>query len=189
MKSNREFLDGIYEKAEKIKSDSTFDNNLISYEHAIKQNLKKHASFKYVKYAGMAAGLLLLISSALSVNKYFDKNKQNANQPLPRNLDMLSYTDQLINQATDIVEVKAYQDNNKITFRIIKSYKSSGNELNNYLNNDVIDISVDKSAIVFINTDSKNAPLLDVFVWEPDINSFVNPNGDLITDEILNNLN
>lgn len=192
MKSDREFLDGIYAKAEKVKSISTIDNNLRFNEYTKMQPQKQHvSSTKYVKYASMAACFLLLISSALYINNYIEKNKQIANQPVPSNIRMMGYTDHLIAKATDIIAIKTNHESNGIALSIIKIYKSSGIEPKslNYLNNDVIGLSDDQSAIVFIDADSKAAPVMDIFVWEPDSNSFVNPYGEIITEEILNNSN
>jgi hypothetical protein len=185
-------LDGIYEKAEKVVSISPIDNNLRLNECNNKQTQKQQvSSSKYVKYAGMAAGFLLLISSALYINNYIEKNNQIDSQPIPSNMRMIGYTDHLIEKATDIIAVKASQENNDIALKIIKSYKSSGidPETINYLSNDVVGLSLDQSAIVFIDAGSKDTPVMDIFVWEPDSNSFVNPYGEIITEEILNNSN
>ncbi len=192
MKSDREFLDGIYAKVEEIESFSTLDNNLKLNGHYNKQTQKQHlSSTKYVKYAGMAAGFLLLISSALYINNYIEKNDQIDTQPIPRSFRMLGYTDGLMEQATDIVAIKASTKNNVIALSITKSYKASGNESKalNYLDNDVIGLTADQSAIVFIDADSKEAPVMDIFVWEPDSKSFINPYGEILTEEILNNSN
>jgi len=193
MKSDREFLEGIYAKAEKLPSSiSSLDYDLKLKDNYIKSAQKQHtSSTKYVKYAGMVAGFLLLLSSTLFIKNYIEINNQLDNQPDPSNFRMIHYTDQLMEQATDIVEIKAKYENHVITLGIVKGYKGSGNEskISNYLNNDVIALAADQSAIVFIDANSKVSPVMDIFVWEPDSNSFVNPYGEIITEEILNKSN
>lgn len=189
MKSDREFLDGVYAKAEKIKSYSALDGNLISKEISDKLTNKHANSYKYVKYAATAASVILLISSALFINAYSERNKQIPDKPVPRNIKIPDYTDQLMNQATDIVAVKSIQENNMIVLNIIKSYKSSANDLHNYFDNDLIKLDADQTAILFINADSIDTPLIDIFIWEPADNYFVNPDGVTITEETLNKFN
>ena len=192
MKSDREFLDGIYAKAEKLQSPiSTLDHDLKHKENYNKPTQNQHNySSKHVKYAGLVASFLILLSSALYINNYININKQIDNQPVPSNFRMIHYTDQLMGQATDIVEIRAKYENDIITIDIVKRYKDSGNEsISNYLNNDVIGLTADQSAIVFIDVDSKDIPVMDVFIWEADSNSFINPYGEIITNEILDKTN
>ncbi len=193
MKSDREFLDGIYAKAEKLQSPiSTLDHDLKHKENYNEPTQNQHTySSKYVKYTGLVASFLLLLSSALYINNYIDINKQIDNQPVPSNFRMIQYTDQLMEQATDIVEIRAKYENDVITIDIVKIYKDSGNEskLSNYLNSDVIGLTADQSAIAFIDVDSKDIPVMDIFVWETDSNSFINPYGEIITNEILGKSN
>ena len=190
MKSDREFLTCVYAKAEKLTSVSTPDYDLDIKEYFNKQSQKKHGfSAQYVRYAGMVAGFLLLISSALLIN-HLGRNNQISNKPIPSNLRMMGYTNQIMEQATDIIEVKANHEKNDLTLSIIKSYKDSGYDsqaLNN-LNNDVIGLSPDQSAIVFINATSKDASVIDIFVWEADSNSYINAKGEMITEETLNKI-
>ena len=193
MKSDREFLDGIYAKAEELQSPiSTLDHDLKHKGNYNKPTQNQHTySSKHVKYAGLVASFLLLLSSALYINNYIDINKQIDNQPVPSNFRMIQYTDQLMEQATDIVEIRAKYENDVITIDIVKSYKDSGNEskLSNYLNSDVIGLTADHSAIVFIDVNSKDIPIMDIFVLEADSNSFINPYGEIITNEILGKSN
>jgi len=189
MKSDREFLDGIYAKSEKLESPiSTLDHDLKHKENYNKPTQNQHTySNKHVRYAGLVASFLLFLSSSLYINNYIEINKKIDNQPVPSNFRMIHHTDQLMEQATDIVEVRAKYENDVITIDIVKSYKDSGNEsgLSSYLNSDVIGLTADQSAIVFIDVDSKDIPVIDIFVWEADSNSFINRYGEIITNEIL----
>ena len=192
MKSDREFLDGIYAKAKKLQSPiSTLDHDLKHKENYNKSTQNQHNySSKHVKYAGLVASFLILLSSALYINNYININKQIDNQPVPSNFRMIHYTDQLMEQATDIVEIRAKYENDIITIDIVKRYKDSGNEsISNYLNSDVIGLTADQSAIVFIDVNSKDIPIMDIFVLEADSNSFINPYGEIITNEILGKSN
>ncbi len=193
MKSDREFLDGIYAKAEKIKAPTSMLNHDLKHkENYNKPAQNRHTSFtKHVKYVVMVASFLLLVSSALYINNYIEFNKQIDIQPVPARFRTIHATDQLMEQATDIVQIGAKYENGAITINIVKSYKDSGNEskLSNHLNNDVIGLTADQSAIVFIDINSKDMPVMDIFIWKADRNSFINPNGETITDEILDKLN
>lgn len=190
MKSDREFLTCVYAKAEKLMSVPTPDYDLDIKEYFNNQTQKKHAlSSQYVRYAGMAAGFLLLISSALLIN-HLGRSNQISNKPIPSNFRMMGYTNQIIEQATDIIAVKANHEENDITLSIIKYYKDSGydSQALNSLDNDVIGLSPGQSAIVFIDATSKDASVVDIFVWEADSNSYINAKGEMITEETLNNI-
>ena len=187
MKSDREFLDGIYAKAEELKFRSDMDNDfeLKGRDHTSVQ--KPHASsVKYVKYASMAAGIMLLLSSAFYIDNLVDKNKLEET-PIPRNFKIISYTDQLIEDATDIIAINANYNKDGVALNIIKSYKKSTKKslLQNHLNNTEISLTEGQTAIVFINADSKEAPILDIFLLDADNNRFINPNGESITEELL----
>lgn len=193
MKSDREFLDGIYAKAEKSSSMSPLDSDYLIKETHNKPTPKKHTTYtKYVKYGGMVAGFILLLSSTLYLNNYTEKNEQNDDQPVPSKFRMIPYSDLIIEEATDIVEIRAKYKDDVITLDIAHNYKESANgpSISNYLNNDVIGLTADQSALVFINADSKNTPIMDIFIWVPDSNHFTNLYGEVITvDKLTNQLN
>src|SRR5690606_32939344 len=129
--------------------------------------------------------------SSLYLNKFMDKNNQIDTRPNPHNMRIINYRDQLMEQATDIVHIQVNYEDNKRVLSVIKIYKDSGNELmiSNYLNNDVIGLTAGQSAIVFIDWNSENTPIMDVFIREADSNSFINPYGEIITEEILEKSN
>lgn len=193
MKSDREFLDGIYSKAEKLPSSiSSLDHDLLLKKNRYNESvLKKQASYtKYVKYGGMVAAFLLLLSSTLYFNNDREINNQIDNHPVPSKFRMIHYPEQLVEEATDIVELRAKHENDVTTLDFVKSYKDSGNgtRILNLLNNDVIALTADQSAVIFIDVDSKDSPIMDIFIWAPDRNCFINPYGEVITEENLNNL-
>ena len=191
MKSDRDFLDGVYAKVEKLTASSVYGNDIKRKEHYHMPTNKQHVSTtRYLKYSGMAAGFLLLISSAIYLGNYKEKNNQIGNTPAPINIRTLNHTDQLLGQATDIVAVEASVKNDVVILNITESYKSSKNELliPKYLDNKVIGLTDGQLAIVFINTDYKDAPVMDMFLWDSGNNSFINPYGETINEEILNNL-
>lgn len=191
MKSDREFLDGVFAKAEELASNSDLEHEPKLEQNYIKSVQKRHTSpIKYTKYAGMAAGFLLLIASGLFLNNLKDKNNQTDSTPIPRNLRMFSYTDQLLEQATDIVAINANGNKDAVALNIIKNYRSSNDEqwILNHLDNTVIGLTAGQSAIVFINEDSKSTPVMDIFILDTDNGSFINHHGEIITEELFNNL-
>ena len=59
MKSDREFLNGIYVKVEQVTYDSVLDFDLIHKKH--NPTMKRRGTTRYIKYAGLAASFLLVI--------------------------------------------------------------------------------------------------------------------------------
>lgn len=193
MKSDREFLDGIYVKAEKLtSSNSVSDYDMELYENNNQRNKKfQSRTANYIKAAGVLVASLLVISSTINIYKPMNVNHLVDNRNMTRNTRMIEYQDQLIERATDIIEVKAKSESNLITLEIIGSYKDSKSEskISSFLNNDVVGLTLDQSAILFIDADSKDGMILDIFTWDSDENCFINSYGEIITQEILDDLN
>lgn len=193
MKSDREFLDGIYVKAEKLKtSNSVSDYDMDLYENNDQRNKKfQSRTTNYMKTAGVLVASMLVVSSTINIYKPMNVNHLVDNRNLTRNTRMIEYQDQLIERATDIIEVKANSESNLITLEIIGSYKDSKSEsqISSFLNNDVVGLTLEQSAVIFIDADLKEGMILDIFAWDSDKNCFINSYGEIITQEILDNLN
>lgn len=186
MMSDSEFLSGVYEKAEKITSDSMLDLNLNHKE----QYQPIRTTARYVKYTGMAAGFLLLISSAIYLNNVTEKGNQVRNTPVPRDIKMVNYSEQLIEQASDIIAVEANVIGGEVKLNITEEFKNSGNDLKNInvLDPNIIDLEEGQLAIVFIRSDSMNTQVIDVFLWDEDKSIYENQYEETITSEALYNL-
>lgn len=193
MKSDREFLDGIYVKAEKLtSSNSVSDYDMELYENNNQQNKKfRPRTTNYIKAAGVLVASLLVISSSINIYKPMNVNHLVDNRNMTRNTRMIDYYDQLIERATDIIEVKAKSESNLITLEIIGRYKDSKSEskISGFLNNDVVGLTIEQSAILFIDADSKDGMILDFFTWDSEKDCFINSYGEIITQEILDDLN
>ncbi|SCP99488.1 hypothetical protein [Anaerobium acetethylicum] len=175
MKSDREFLDGIYEKVEKAESDQP-------------PKIRKRA--RYVKYAGMAAGFLVLAFSAMFLNRFTKSDDQNAATPAAYEVRMVDFSEQLIAQASDIVEVEARDDNGGMVVDITRSFKSSGNDLKGLPVADLeaAGLSAGQSAVVFVDADAGGTSVMDVFIGDADHLSYTNQYGETIELERLTGL-
>lgn len=186
MKSDREFLDGIYAKAEELTL-SKFDNL-----PSKKSKFFHSTPARYIKYAGIAAVFILLLSSAMFIPDLIKENNQVDITPIPRNVRYLPpYTEQIMEQASDIVEIKAYDSNDEMTLVITRYYKKSeiGSLDLSYLDSSKIGLAAGETAIVFLNVESKEAPVMDIFTLDSESNCFINPYGESITEELLDRLN
>lgn len=191
MKSDREFLDGVYAKAEELTTSSVLDLELKYKE--IYQPMNNKKTTRYVKYTGMAAGFLLLVSSAVYLNNFAQKSNQIGNTPVPRDIRMVNYFEQLIEQASDIIAVEASDIDGEVVLIITEDFKNSGNDIQriNIVDNNVIGLMEGQSAIVFINADTKDASVMDVFLRDKDNKDssiYENQYGETITLEALYNL-
>lgn len=188
MKSDREFLDGIYKKSEDIKKDKSFE--LVD---GIKIN-------PYRKYMALAATLLLLITSILYIesglnlsmgDKKVEENIPNTikqvQAPAPRTLMMISYTENLLVEASDIVGILGFEDEDKIEIEIIESYKGSFDRLEiiEYIREINISLEKDEHAIVFIQNHLENIEIMDVFLYSNETKNYVNEYGEMISPEQL----
>lgn len=189
MKSDREFLDGIYAKAEKLSSSNSVLYDRIEFDEM--DNRRNRNSYTrstgHLKFAGVFVALLVVLTSTINTNAPTNTKPSVDPRNVPRTANMMEYSDQLSEEATDIIEVKAKPQNDRITLGIVDSYKGtkSDSDLSNLLNNEVLSLTVNQSAIVFIDADSQDMKIMDIFVWNSDKNCFMNPYGETITREIL----
>ncbi len=195
MKSDNEFLNGIYKKAEELKAEleaevkiSEDEVGVNSFEASFNQKRKQKYFTRYPKYAGMAAGFILLISSTI----YFVKLQENNNAidiPNPHGVKIINYTGQTLEQATDIVKINVKDNNGVLQQDIVKVYKDSGNEtlIIAFFNDNNIGLIAGDSAIAFLQADSNGAILMETFI-KTEANTYVSPFGEVVTEEELDEL-
>ncbi len=181
MKSDNEFLSGVYKKAEELKAEE------LKAEASYNQQRKQKYSTRYTKYLGMAAGFILLMSSTI----YFvllQENKEPINSPAPYGVKTINLG-RILEQATDIVEIEVKDNNGELQHDIVKVYRNSGNEtlITAFFNGNNIGLIAGDSAIAFLQVDSNGAVLMETFIKTED-NTFVSPFGEVLTKEELNEL-
>lgn len=176
MKSDNEFLNGVYKKAEELKAEASYN-----------QQRKQKYSTRYTKYLGMAAGFILLMSSTI----YFvllQENKEPINSPAPYGVKTIN-SGQILELATDIVEIDVKDNNGVLQQDIVKIYKESGNEtiITAFFNDNNIDLIAGDSAIAFLQVDSNGAVLMETFI-KTEANTYVSSFGEVVTEEELDEL-
>lgn len=188
MKSDREFLDGIYVKAEKLTADAALIVDI--QQKKDDSAMKQRGSTRYVKYAGLAASFLIFISSAIFLNNYIGRNNEIVDTPTPSSIRIVNYHEQLIEQASDIIAVETGSFDDKAALSITEGFKTSGNEgqLLNALDSTMIGLKEGESAIVFMKFDSGNFKVLDAFIWDKENGAYSNQYGESIDLESLKNL-
>lgn len=215
MKSDYEFLNGVYKKAEELKAELEAEKhipeeaNQITEEKQIREKQisakanydfnalessfsKKKKSHKgitrYAKYTGMAAGFILLLSSTIYFVKLQGDNGS-IDIPNPHGVKIINFSDQILEQATDIVEINVKDHNGVLQQEVTKVYKDSGNEvlITEFFQSNKIGLLAGDIAVAFLKVDTNVAVLMEIFIKAED-NTYVNPFGDVLTEEKLNEL-
>lgn len=188
MKSDREFLNGIYVKVEQVTYDSVLDFNLIHKKH--NPTMKRRRTTRYIKYAGLAASFLLLVSSAVFFSNYKETNNQISDTPAPANIRMVNYSEQLIDQSTDIRAVEACSVDGIVEVKITEDFKNSVDDLQilKIVDSNTIGLKEGQSAIIFLKSDSANTEILDIFLWNKDNGIYTNQYGETIEIDTLYNI-
>lgn len=188
MKSDREFLNGIYVKAEQLTYESVLDSDLKHMKH--NPSMKRRGTARYLKYAGLAASFLLVVSSAVLLNDYKETNNQISDTPAPANIRMVNYSEQLIDQSTDIRAVEAFGVDGKVGVKITEDFKNSvdDSQILKTIDSNKIGLKEGQSAIIFLKLDSANTEFLDIFLRNKDNGIYTNQYGETIELETLYNI-
>lgn len=191
MKSDREFLDGIYEKAEMMDAAKTVTNENIS----LLKVKGKRKGFYFPRHAVRFAGSIAVLALILSVSGILpqvvpQKDSGNVPRVASRNID-LTENHPLFQQATEILEVKAVKEKKGILLRMVKSYKETGIEplLASFLEKNELGIQEGQKAILFLEVKDGQVQVLDVFYWEEEMESFINVFRENLTRELLEKIN
>lgn len=187
MKSDREFLDGMYKKAEKVDIAKTVSNEDISLLKNIGKRKISYVPRRAVQFAGSFAVLVLIFSVSGMIS-------QTGNQKDPRIVPRvvsgvmdLTEDHPLIQQATEILEVEAEKKEKSIPLTVVGTYKKSGNEplLASFLEKNELGIQEGQKAILFLKVKDGQVQVLDVFYWEEEIGSFINVFRETLTRDQL----
>ncbi|HBZ35764.1 MAG TPA: hypothetical protein DEO33_05030 [Rikenellaceae bacterium] len=152
MKSDREFLDGIYKKAEKVDIAKTVSNEDISLLKNMGKRKISYVPRRAVQFAGSFAVLVLIFSVSGMI-------PQTGNQKDPRIVPRvasgvmdLTEDHPLIQQATEILEVEAEKIEKSIPLSVVGTYKKSGKEplSTSFLEKNELGIQEGQKAILFL---------------------------------------
>lgn len=189
MKSDQEFLKGIYEKAEELRHNTETDEKIPSGSQTNWMITMNKRPTHIYKYGSIAAMLLIVFIVTVFVNLPKTEEKPNNIEPFglngkdTRNID---FTDIMYDSATDIIEIGYNHIDNQL--KIIEIYKgnSSTADVLNSITTQNINIPEDQTVIVFFSTDTNGLVITNIFRSElTEKNSFINEYGDKITREEL----
>lgn len=179
MKSDREFLEGVYEKVKAMRSiDST---KTLKPKRVSLFEKWQHPSLAMAGSVVALAMFIGIVWSGGAFDSFFDPAKRpqviqtRFNQP----------EDVLINQATSIVEVSTTNNGKELT--ISASYKQP---LSLKQQQDVLDKLktqryTSQKGLVFITIDQEELTILDIFIWDEKASVFVNSFGETIRSTAL----
>ncbi len=181
MKSDREFLNEVYQKAEQMKKDE---------ENPDRFKGKRKAP---LGFALTAAAFLIFLSVTYVFHNITGNREPVTPQKFslePRGINLPDYIQELLDTATEVAEIQPVE-NGTGTYRILKLYKHSLAEDNiiKELNNLIPVLGEGETAIVFLNTGTEGLQLLDVFTGKEDTKDYINSAGDVLTEERLEGYN
>jgi len=187
MKSDREFLDGIYRKAEKMDVSKTLSHEDISLLKNEENRKGAYFPRRAVHFAGSFA-VLALVLSVSGILPQIAKQKDPGNPPrvAVRSID-LTEDHPLFGQATEIIQVKAERVSGSISLSLVETYKESGEDLllRSFLEKNELGIQEGQEAVLFLEIKDGEVQVLDVFNWEEEMDSFINGFQEILTRELL----
>lgn len=187
MKSDREFLDGIYKKAEKMDAAKTISQEEVSLP--MKKEKRKESFFprRAVQFAGSFAVLTLVLSvSGILPQKEMPMDPGKVPRVASGNID-LTEDHPLFEQSTEILEVKAEKKKGSVPLILMESYRESGEDalVESFLAKNELGIQDGQKATLFLEVKEGQVQVLDVFLWEEETDTFVNVFRETITRALL----
>lgn len=187
MKSDREFLDGIYKKAEKMDAAKTISQEEVSLP--MKKEKRKESFFprRAVQFAGSFAVLALVLSvSGILPQKEMPMDPGKVPRVASGNID-LTEDHPLFEQSTEILEVKAEKKKGSVPLILMESYRESGEDalVESFLAKNELGIQDGQKATLFLEVKEGQVQVLDVFLWEEETDTFVNVFRETITRALL----
>ena len=191
MKSDREFLDGIYQKAEHLDPAKTISQE----ENILLKSQEKRRKFYFSKPVLQLAGsfaVLALVFMAQGV-----QNKENL--PLdPVDMPRVIYRTievtkehPLFTEATDILEVEAVKSESQIELQSVEGFRTSQESasLESFLLKNELGIEEGKRAVLFLQMKDEKIQVLDVFYWDEEIRVYLNAYRESLSKEMLEEVN
>ncbi len=179
MKSDQEFLKGIYEKANEMQR---------SQQEARPQVRYAKRKTAYLRFGAAAAILLLFSVSGVFLQDWWKgTEKIEPQSPGIASLRMETVNiQQLLEQATDIVEV-APSRNEGEALEILRVYKISSEEqtVSAILESKAAELGLDQKALVFLQIDKDTFMVLGTLTEDEKEGTFTGPFQETITREEL----
>ncbi len=201
MKSDQEFLKGVYEKAKEME--------LSEQQKMTGENSRKGTrSASTLRYAVTAAACFILVSAG--VFKFVIDKPASQVTPQPISIDVRgidlegdgqeaqqgdlpgSLSEKLRNlfeAATDIVEVVKSTDGEK-AYEIVRTYRNDSGEKDQLskLKGILPQLEKGQRAVLFLKEEAGNVNMLDSFVSSTNEDTYQNSSGDVITKEELSEI-
>lgn len=187
MKSDREFLDGIYRKAEKMDASKTISQEKVTLGE--EKKVKKH--FYLPKYAVQLSGSFAVIALMIMVKGNF---KEDHVVPGPRTSPIvyseyqaLDLSHPLFEEATEIVEVLLEKSSEGLSLNAVRYYRTSGVEVlvEEFIENNELNLPEGDRAILFFRKEKEELILLDGFTWAMEYEAYENASMEVLTKELL----
>ena len=187
MKSDREFLDGIYRKAEKLDVSKTLSHEDITLLKNEENRKGAYFRRRAVQFAGSFAVLALIFSVSSGLPQWgtpYDPGQ--VPRVAVRSIE-LTADHPLFGQATEIIQVKAERVSGSISLSLVETYKESGEDLllRSFLEKNELGIQEGQEAVLFLEIKDGEVQVLDVFNWEEEMDSFINGFREILTRELL----
>lgn len=187
MKSDREFLQGIYEKAQELKLSTQIEESKGS---SIKRqwNSKLHIKPANLRFAMVAAVFVLLITSGVFLKSTISKNEVEKPQTFgltPRGFQGVEEEVQIWDIVTDVIEVKFSQ--NKNSLEIVHVYKGQIKEdvLLDTVKHYITNIDQSQTALVLLKDYKEYIAVLDIYYSDKANRSYKNSSNEEITLDSL----
>ncbi|MFV0343867.1 MAG: hypothetical protein ACK5JH_13425 [Anaerocolumna sp.] len=186
MKSDREFLQGIYKKSDEMKQSKQFELDKAGfYEKTIKSIFKKSSNFRIAMVMGV---FLLVITSGFMIRKQSVPKESvtpNSVSVIPRVIPNVTKEELLFHKVTDVIEIQSSLDSQR--FEILNVYTGNTKEelLLDKINSSISSLNHAKSGIVLLQVSEKEITILDIYYSE-DEKQYVNSTNHILTIEEIN---
>ncbi|HBW14382.1 MAG TPA: hypothetical protein DEF30_11250 [Proteiniclasticum sp.] len=187
MKSDREFLDGIYQKAEQLdpaKTISQEENVLLKSQG---NRRKSYFSKPTLQLAGSFAVLaLVFFLQGVQEKENLPANPVDVPRVISRTVE-ITEEHPLFTEATDILEVEVVKNESQKKLRLVGAFRSSEDSraLEDFLLNNELGILEGKKAVLFLKLKEEKIQVLDVFYWEEEVRTYLNAYRESLSLETL----
>ena len=187
MKSDREFLQGIYTKAEEMKlsTQTVNDKGPLS-----KKQWKSIFNIKptNLRFAMATAAFVLIISSGVFITSLTNEKSIEKPQTLgviPRGLPITEGEQQIWDKVTDVIEVRSSKDES--SYKIVQVYKGQALEKDilNRIKDPVTNLEDGQTAIILLEINEEDIMVLDIYYSEKDNNTYRNLSNLVLTRDSL----
>lgn len=184
MKSDREFLDGVYETIKRMKHDKVTEE--IHRKEAKGITNWQFSTLKLVSSLGAVLLLITLVVNNQSFLQLFEASKT----PQVVNSRNNNSINRSIEEATEIVEVTRIESKGKLNYTITALFKGefSTQQQVDLINSLVKDGFDAQKAVLFLDSNRKDGLIVDAFFWNDNEKVFVNSFGETISSTSLLNI-